>query len=283
MKKIFAKFGVMCITTVLLAGCGNAETGDTAGVQDTSSEAVQEDNASVGESVTDMPDGHEEMTYMSLDGYQLRYNALTVEEAEIDDHSASFVYLGESAGINMVIVSYIPDKQPEEALYDLTSAWGDQEAISREGFFPGTDDKWGYWRELYTEDAGSQLAETVIAGEYNGGVLMFELVSHMSGDDDMDMAVSDTLSGIIGSITYDNFEPQKMYDYYPGTYTGEVEKLVLKDDHNGVLSIQDDIDIIWGSNYIMASDGSFKYDFSIEGDTIYLDYDGMSIELNKEK
>ena len=31
-------------------------------------------------------------------------------------------------------------------------------------------------------------------------------------------AVSDALSEIINSITYDNFEPQTMYSYYAGTY-----------------------------------------------------------------
>jgi len=122
---------------------------------------------------------------------------------EIDEHSAQFVYTGESAGTNMVIISYIPGKQPEEALYDLTSEWEDQEAINRrEGFFPGT-------------------------------------------------------------------------------YASDNEKLVLNDDHNGVLSIQDDVDIIWGSNYTMATDGSFKYDFSIEGDNLYLNYDGKWLEFNK--
>ena len=56
---------------------------------------------------------------------------------------------------------------------------------------------------------------------------------------------------------------------------------MLNDDHNGVLSIQDDVDIIRGSNYIMATDGSFKYDFSIEGDNLYLNYDGKWLEFNK--
>ena len=268
MKKTIALLAVMIVTVSLLAGCGSAGPGETANVE---------------ESTASISDGHEEMTYMSGDGYQIRYNALAVESSEIDEHSAQFVYIGESTGTNMVTIRYIEDKQPEEALYDLTSTWGDQDAIRRrEGFFPGTVDKWGYWRELYTEDGGSGLAQTAIAGEYNGGVLMFEITSHMSGKDEIDIPVSDILSGIVGSITYDNFEPQTMYDYYPGSYAAANGKLVLKDDHNGVLSMQDDIDIIWGSDYIMASDGTFTYEFSIEGDNLYLNHDGEWIEFAKE-
>ena len=231
----------------------------------------------------DPSDGREEMIYMSSDGFQIRYNARTVESMEIDEHTAQFVYIGESAGSNMVIVSYIADKQPEEALYELTSSWGDQESISRrEGFLPGTDDKWGYWRTLITADSGSGIGESAIAGEYNGGTIMFEILSHMSGDDKTDMAVSDALSEIINSITYDNFEPQTMYSYYAGTYTAGKGKLTLKEDHHGVLSFQDDVDVLWGSNYITATDSSFTYDFNIEGDNLYLDYDGNMLEFKRQ-
>ena len=284
MKKKLSVFVVLGVTAALLAGCGGTKSGDVTEGHDSSYGAVDEGKSSADDAGSEKPRGHEEMTYMSSDGFQVRYNAMSVEAKEIDEQSAQFVYTGESAGTNMLTISYIPDKQPEEALYELTSAWGDQESISRsEGFFPGTDDKWGYWRELSPEDGGSGLAETAIAGEYNGCVLMFEIVSHMSGNDEIDMAVSDTMSGIINSITYDNFEPQTMYSYYPGTYAGDNEKLVLNDDHTGVLSIQDDIDIIWGSNYVMASDGSFTYEFSIEGDNLYLDYADEWLEFNKEK
>ena len=228
-------------------------------------------------------DGREEMTYMSSDGFQIHYNARTVESTEIDEHTVKFVYIGESAGSNMVIISYIADKQPEEALYELTSSWGDQESINRsEGFLPGTDDKWGYWRTLITTDSGSGIGESAIAGEYNGGTIMFEILSHMSGDDKIDMAVSDALSEIINSITYYNFEPQTMYSYYAGTYIAEKGKLTLKDDHHGVLSFQDDVDVLWGSYYITATDGSFTYDFNIEGDNLYLDYDGNMMEFKRQ-
>jgi len=227
-------------------------------------------------------DGREHMTYMSSDGFQIRYNALSIEAHEIDDHTAQFVYLGPAAGTNMVSVSYIPAKQPEEVLYELTSSWGDQESITRlEGIFPGTSDKWGYWRIMDSTADGSGLNQTAIAGEYNGGVLMFEIISHVSGDDGMDMAVSDTLSELINSITYDDFRPQTMYSYYPGTYQADAGTLTLSADHTGTLKLVADTDIMWGSNYIQATNGTARYDFTIEGDMLYLDYEDRLIEFAK--
>ena len=157
-----------------------------------------------------------EMEYISSDGWRVVYNGNLFESNEIDEHSASFVYQGESAGTNMVTISYVPEKMPEEAMSEITETWEDQERT--EGIFPGTDDKWGYWRELKTSDGGSGYGETLICGEYNGGSLLFDIVSHKGKDDDQNMAVSDNLSAIIDSITYENFEPQTMYAYYPGTY-----------------------------------------------------------------
>lgn len=202
---------------------------------------------------------------------------------EVDEHTVQFVYTGESAGSNLVTISYIADKQPEEVLYDLTSTWGDQESIYRsEGFLPGTDDKWGYRRMLNVESGEAAMSENAIAGEYNGGVILFESLFHMSGNDEIDMPVSDVLSEIVDSITYDSFAPQTMYSYYPGTYAAEGGTLTLNDDHSGVLSIQADVAVLWGSNYILAADGSFKYEFVIEGDALYLDYDGTQMEFTKQ-
>ena len=68
-------------------------------------------------------------------------------------------------------------------------------------YWPDTDTT-GFWRVLDPEE-GSGLSETAIAGEYNGGTLLFEFVNHLSGDDETDMAVSGALSSIIDSITYE--------------------------------------------------------------------------------
>ena len=256
MKKVLSVLMSIGLTATMFAGC---------------SAAVDE---------TPATDGHEEMTYMSANGYQLRYSALNIESSEIDEDTVQFIYTGESSGTNTLTVTYIEGIGPDEALYDLTSLWEEQEAIQRsEGVFPGTSDKWGIRRTL-SPDGEEGLYECAIAGEYNGGVLLFELAEYVSGDDTIDMAVSDALDNVLCSITYDDFEPQSMYSYYPGTYSGDGTTLTLNDDHSGTLSAQDDVEILWGSDYIMASDGSFTYNFTIEGDNLYLEYDGDWLELS---
>ena len=223
------------------------------------------------------------MTYMSPDGFQLRYNALTVESRELDDHAAEFVCLGEGNGANKVTVRWIEGKQPEEALYDTTSAWADQEKILRtEGFFPGTTDKWGYWR-TYT-DAG--LTKCAIAGEYNGGVLMFVVESVLTGDDETGMTVSDTLAGIIDSVTYFEFGEQTMYAYIPGVYqaadeSGAAYEVILRADHTGILYFQDSVvEVLWGSTELTGAGA--KYAYTIEGDCLYLELGDEWIEFSRK-
>lgn len=227
-------------------------------------------------------DGREHMTYMSADGFQIRYNALQVESRETGDHSAEFVLLGEADGADKVTVSWIADKQPEEVLYEVTSAWGEQTDILRiEGIFPGTEDKWGYWR-TFTEGS---LTKCAIAGEYNGGVLLFEIDAVLTGDDEKDMAVSDILSGIIDSVTYFEFGAQTMYAYIPGTYTSTAEdgakyQVILNADHTGTLSFQDTVDVLWGSTELIAADG--RYAYTVEGDNLYVELDGVWAEFARE-
>ena len=184
-------------------------------------------------------------------------------------------------------ISYEADKMPEEVLGELTADWGDAETIERsEGIFPGTTDMWGYWRTL-SQPAGSEdPSRTAIAGEYNGGTLLLQNTTYLTGDDAIDTAAADALETVVDSITYENFGPQTMYEYIPGTYTAEQDgatlSVTLNEDHSGVLSIQDDIDILWGSVELMAADGSFTYEYTLEGDNLYVNYDGEWTEFARQ-
>lgn len=124
-------------------------------------------------------------TYADAKGWSAQYDPNMITVNQLED-GADFVYTGDSAGTNMVTIRCIPDKQPEELLYELTSEWGTddstQEEITRtEGFMPGTTDKWGFWRMLNTGEEGSGLTRAAMAGEYNGEVLLFDLTC-FSGD-----------------------------------------------------------------------------------------------------
>ena len=293
-KKIIVSFiaGLMAVSMFsALTGCGKDvniniynEPSEEAENEDAEAEDTGEDEAEDVE----LPEYEE---YKNSRGWSVKYDPslITVNEAE---DMTSFVYTGESAGTNMLSISYVPDKQPEEVLAELTQGWDDQETVRSESYFPGTNDKWGYWRNPKDNGEGSGLSEDIFAGEYNGGVLVFDFVTHKAGDDEMDMAVSDTLSGIIDSITYDDFEPQTMYDYYPGVYkmteTEEIEgeevtyeySVTLNEDHSGLISMQDDINVMWGSTMLIQADNSYEY--TIEGDNLMLNLDGNWLTFTRE-
>ena len=233
----------------------------------------------------------EEKEYVSDRGWSVKYDPsiITVNEGE---DMTSFVYTGESAGTNMLTISYIADKLPDEVLSELTEGWGDPGSVeSSESYFPGTSDKWGLWRTLLSNGEGSGLSENVFAGEYNGGVLMFDFTTHKAEDDSIDIPVSDALSAVIDSIKYEDFGPQTMYENYPGVYkmeeTEEIEgeemtyeySITLNEDHSGVISIQDDINMMWGSNLLIGAD--FSYDYSVDGDKLTVDMDGNQLTFTK--
>lgn len=292
MKKKSINSLIICLMTVsvmtFMAGCSKNVT---VNINNIPSKA--DDAADIEEPEQEEPKAAaEDKVYKSSNGWSVKYDpsVITVNEAE---NFTSFVYIGESAGTNMLAISYIPDKQPEEALSELTDGWGDPEDINRsESYFPGTNDKWGYWRTLITNGEGSGLGENVFAGEYNGGVLMFEFTTHKAENDEIDIPVSDALSAIIDSITYDNFEPQTMYDYYPGVYkmteTEEIEgeevsyeySVTLNEDHSGVISLQDDLYVMWGSTMLIQADNSYEY--TIEGNNLMLNLDGNWLTFTKE-
>ncbi|MCR5106925.1 MAG: hypothetical protein K6B28_02070, partial [Lachnospiraceae bacterium] len=232
----------------------------------------------------------EEGEYISPDGWSVKYPVPDVAANEIDEHTASFVYMGECAGTNMVTISYVEGKQPEEAMTEITEAWGDGDDIIRtEGVFPGTYDKWGYWRALPTAEEGSGYNETLIGGEYNGGALLFDIIGHNGEDEEQNMLVGDTLAYIIDSIKYDHFDDQTIYEYIPGTYsrkdedTGAVYSIMLNKDHTGAIIFEEDEDIYWGSYMITNVDSGEEYEYTIEGDELLLDQDGTWVSYIREE
>ena len=294
-KRIVVSFiaGLLAVSMFsALTGCGkdvNVNIYNRPSEKADSEEAETEDADNDEAEDVKLPEYEE---YKSSWGWSVEYDpsVITVNEA---DYMTSFVYTGESAGTNMMAITNIPERQEDEVLEELVNGFEDPESITKsESYFPGTGDKWGYWITPKDNGTGSGLAEDIFTGEYNGGVLMFEFITHKSGDEEMDMAVSDTLSAIIDSIKYTDFEPQTMYADYPGVYklseTEEIEgeevtyeySVTLNEDHSGVISMQDDIDVMWGSNALIQADNS--YDYKLEGDNLILDLDGNSLTFTRE-
>ena len=181
-----------------------AEAEPAAPAEEESAEAAEEPAAEepAAEAGEEAP---EEMSYMSPDGWVIRYDPKVFESNEIDEHAAQFVYLGESTGSNVAEVRYIEGKSPEEVLDERTAGW-EAEPLASEGIFPGPEDTPGFWRMSPAADEGPGMYETLIAGAYKDGTLLLDCVEHKSGNEEDEMLVSDMMSNLIGTITYGDFE-----------------------------------------------------------------------------
>lgn len=273
MKKVFA--AILAIVMVLsLAACkGGKKDEATAANSGKTTAAAEEAKVTVP--------ADKAGTYESKDGWTVQYDADLIKVKKVDAHDVKFVYDMN----NVAEICCVADKGPEELLYEVTENWGNQEDVNRtEGFFPGTTDKWGFWRELTNKKTG--VSKTAIAGEYNGATLLLQCTSKLTGDEEADMKSSDALAAIVDSITYKEFKDQTMFDYYPGLYKCtsdyKIKAITLNADHTGTLTAKEDADITWGTKELNAVNDTFSYDFTIEGDNLYLLIDGESIEFAKQ-
>ncbi len=238
---------------------------------------------------TEAEEQSHEVPYTSENGWTVLYDEDWLELKEEDPDTVQFTYKGDAADAGQVVISYVAQEQPTETLYKLTESWTENGmAIRRtEGRFPGTTDKWGFWREFSGMENGKRYYRTAIAGEYNDGVLVFESVEYKSGNEAEDMAVSDLFSSLLNSISYEDFRPQVMYEYVPGTYQpeaeGELGELRLNPDHTGILELKgEDKAILWGSIELMAADGSFTYEYDVEGENLLIHYQDEWLSFEKQ-
>ena len=70
--------------------------------------------------------------------------------------------------------------------------------------FLGNEDITGYWVSTPVDTEGSGSYMTAVARDYMDGALVFELTGHMSGDEMLDIEVSDYLADIIDSVQFVN-------------------------------------------------------------------------------
>ena len=286
--------GVLMVSvTAAMSGCGKNVTVN-----------INDNNNTLQTIVTESMDGQDvsgndsaagetgDGVYSSSYGWTVTFEPADFAVNEVTD-GASFVYQGESAGTNMVTITYAEDKGPEEVLDELTADWGDPDDIDRsESYFPGTNDKWGFWRSLNSDGEGSGLNERAFAGEYNGGTLLFEYITHTGSDEEVNKPSQDALQALTDSITYEDFEDQEMFKDYPGVYVREFseeiegqehtfeESVTLNKDHSGEISIQDDLYVMWGKDKLIMADGS--YDYSLDGDTLTLTMDDITMEFVRQ-
>ena len=145
--------------------------------------------------------GSDEAVYNDPNGWSVRYAADDFE-VTTEGSVTTFVYIGESAGTNMITAAYVLSKDAETYINELARSWGSENVTVTKSIFPGTDAVDGYWASLLPAEDGSGLYETAVARDYMDGALVFELTGHHSGNDEMDIPVSDKLAAIIDSIVF---------------------------------------------------------------------------------
>ena len=142
-----------------------------------------------------------EYVYEDPNGWKVNYLGDKFEITQ-KDNQVFMVYTGESAGTNMITVTYEVNITAEDAINELAKSWGDNVTVTRSNF-PNTEVD-GYWATLPPAENGVGMYQTAIARDYMDGCLIFEVTGHNSGDDALDMEVSDALAMIIDSITFIN-------------------------------------------------------------------------------
>ena len=144
--------------------------------------------------------GPENSVYHDANGWSVRYDATKFEISQ-DGPQVFIVYTGESAGTNMITVTYTVDDNGKDAVKKLGESWSDKTEYS-EAPFPGAPDVTGYWAVLPPEEDGSGLYMTAIGRDYMDGALIFELTGHNGEDEEMNMEVSDQMASVIDSLTW---------------------------------------------------------------------------------
>lgn len=139
--------------------------------------------------------------YRDANGWSVHYNpsCITVNQG---GPVTTFVYTGDCAGTCMITATYDVDKDAKTAAEDLAASYGDQAMVS-DCVFPGTEDVEGFYVDAVPGQTGPGLYSSAFVREYMEGYLVFEVTDHVGGDDEMDMAVSDNLSAIIDSLTFE--------------------------------------------------------------------------------
>jgi hypothetical protein len=123
-----------------------------------------------------------------------------------------------------------------------------------------------------------------IAVERNGGTLLLQITTTKQADEAAGIKVSDALAAVVDSFELNDQQPQTYSQYVPGKYVTSAEDGIegeesaeyyvqFNEDHTGVISMQDEIPVIWYSRdgkVLNAESGEQIYEYNVEGDLLYL-------------
>ncbi|MCR4851945.1 MAG: hypothetical protein K5870_11925 [Lachnospiraceae bacterium] len=145
--------------------------------------------------------GPKDCVYRDANGWSIRYDA-TKFEVTTKAPDVFIVYTGESAGTNMITVTYTVDNKAEAAIRELGESLGDKVQY-QESIFPGTENVKSYYAIVFPEEGGSGAGITAFARDYMDGALIVRIDSHNGQDEEMNMSVSDSIANVVDSFQFD--------------------------------------------------------------------------------
>lgn len=187
--------GLVSVTSMVgFIGCG---TNSAQVIEDeyvpTSAETIVEEAPMT---VYEMP---EYKGYKCADGWSVKYNPDVIEVNEGND-VVGFTYMGDCAGTCMVTITTLEGTTAEAARAEMVETWGNPDGVYMfESPFMSTEEE-AYWATMSPSEDSVPMYETVITVDHNGKTFLIEGIEHKSGNEEIDMAVSDTLASIIDSM-----------------------------------------------------------------------------------
>ncbi len=144
--------------------------------------------------------GPKDSVYHDANGWSIRYDA-TQFEITTKAPDVFIVYTGESAGTNMITVTYTTESA-KDAINRIGEECGDKVQY-QESIFPGTEDVKSYYAIVFPEEGGSGDNMTAFARDYMDGSLVVRIDAHNGQDEEMNMRVSDSIANVVDSFQFD--------------------------------------------------------------------------------
>ena len=224
------------------------------------------------------------------------------ENAASDDTSEGIAAEGLTAAAAEIAAEALTDSAAEIAAEGLTDdaaeiaaeeepeeeeEAGDISIERDEGYF--IDDTWCYTATVDYSDDERDVTEVFQSAEYNDGVLITKLKQGVTDENILEGFMGDALWDLVETLSAYQYEPQKQFANVPGTYTREsgsedaVDTIILRPDHLGSITFQDRIPVYWGSTALTEKNAERSYEYTLDGDTLVLHYDGEDLTFKKSE
>lgn len=243
------------------------EGGENAASGDTSEEIAAEGLTAAAETAAENPTAAAETAAESL---------TAAAETAAEDLTAAAETAAEDP--TAAAAAEEPEEEEEE---------GDISIVRDEGYF--IDDTWCFTATVDYSDDERDVTEVFQSAEYNDGVLLTKLKQGVTDENILEGFMGDALWDLVETLSAYRYEPQTQFADVPGTYTRErgsenaVDTIILRPDHLGSLIFQDRIPVYWGSSVLTEKNAERSYEYTLDGDTLILNYDGEELTFKKSE